>query len=166
MRPVILALMALAACAAPTAQGYRNPAVRISSSAAFEPARFEGQWQVVAGYGAEATCGVRPEVWTVDGSHGFVIRGNACAEGVLHGFATKAVMSGPGRLVRAAREGNEDLWVLWVDGDYRIAAIGTPDGRFGRIMARPGAARDDLIAAAREVLDFNGYDISRLQMLK
>lgn len=166
MRAVMALLMVLAGCAAPSVPGFRDPGARISSSAAFDGARFAGQWQVVAAYDEEAACGVRPEIWTLDAAAGFVIRGNDCAAGSVHGFATKGVVNGPGRILRAGRAGNEALWVMWVDADYRVAAIGTPDGRFGRIMARPGAARGDLIAAAREVMDFNGYDISRLQMLK
>ena len=65
----------------------------------------------------------------------------------------------PGRL-RA--ENGPELWVLWVDDDFRTAVIGTPDGSFGWIMNRPGQASGDRTAAAREVLDWSGYDLSRL----
>ena len=54
-----------------------------------------------------------------------------------------------------------ELWVLWVDDDFRTAVIGTPDGRFGWIMDRPGQASRDRTRAAREILDFNGYDTDR-----
>jgi len=52
--------------------------------------------------------------------------------------------------------------VLWVDQDYRVAVLGTPSGRWAMIVARPGAARADLVAAARDVLAFNGYDLAAL----
>ena len=52
--------------------------------------------------------------------------------------------------------------VLWVDDDFRTAVVGTPDGSFGWVMDRPGQGSADRMAAAREVLDFNGYDVGRL----
>ncbi len=55
-----------------------------------------------------------------------------------------------------------ELWILWVDDDFRTAVIGTPDGSLGWIMDRPGQASPDRTAAAREVLDWSGYDLGRL----
>ncbi len=168
MRRVILgASLLLAACVAkdPAPAGYRDPARMISSSTAFDPARFQGDWQVVAAFGAGAACGVLGESWAADAA-GFGIRGTACRAGGKHGFATRGRLSGPGRVVRDGPRGPEEQWILWVDGDYRVAAVGTPSGAFGHILARPGMARADLINAAREVMDFNGYDISRLVVLQ
>lgn len=54
------------------------------------------------------------------------------------------------------------LWVLWVDDGFRTAAVGTPDGRWGWILDRSTSGGADRIAAAREVLDFNGYDLTHL----
>ena len=55
-------------------------------------------------------------------------------------------------------------WVLWVDADYRTAAIGTPSGSFGWIIDRAKSGGEDRIKAARDVLGFNGYDLSRLKI--
>ncbi len=150
---------------APAPVAYRDPAAVISSTTAFDPARFQGDWQVVGAFGAGAACGVLAESWVIENG-AFTVRGTDCAGGRTRGFATRARLVGPGRLLRATRGGEEALWVLWVDGDYRIAAIGTPSGAFGRIMARPGVARADLTEAARQVLDFNGYDLSQLRMMR
>lgn len=153
------ALLVLAACDRQAARdtGYRTGPGMIGSAALFEPARFAGDWQVVAAYGPEAACGRRAEEWRL-APQGFDISGTACAPGGLQDFAAPGRLVGPGRVQRDLPTGAEEVWVLWVDSDYRIAAIGTPDGRFGRIMARPGQARDDLMTAARDVLTFNGYD--------
>ena len=164
-RVILIALaLALAACTREPAPGpgFRDPGVAISSSAAFDPARFAGRWHGVAAFGAEAACGGTVEDWQADAS-GFAIRGTACGKPGLTGFETRGQVVGPGRIARAGAGGAEVLWVLWVDADYRIAAIGTPSGQFGRILSRDPAPRGDLLAAAREILDFNGYDISRLQ---
>ena len=52
-------------------------------------------------------------------------------------------------------------WVLWADVDYRTLVIGSPDGRVGFMINRGGFPADRIIAA-REILDFNGYDLKRL----
>lgn len=163
---MVAACLMLAACSTKPAGpvGFRDPARVISSSTAFDPGRFQGDWQVVAAFGAGAGCGVLSENWAVDAS-GFVIRGTACGASGKTGFATRGRLTGPGRVVRDAPRGPEEQWILWVDGDFRVAAVGTPSGAFGHILARPGLARADLLTAAREVLDFNGYDISRLNFL-
>jgi apolipoprotein D and lipocalin family protein len=51
--------------------------------------------------------------------------------------------------------------VLWADADYRTLVIGTPDGSFGFILNRGGFPADRL-KAAREILAWNGYDLTQL----
>lgn len=143
---------------------YRDPAQTISSAALFDGARFQGDWQVVAAFGTDAGCGVLQERWQADAG-GFAVQGTRCTLSGKTKYATRARLTGPGRISRDLRDGAEQIWILWVDADYRVAAVGTPSGGFGRILVRPGQARADLITAAREVLDFNGYDISKLMML-
>ena len=71
-------------------------------------------------------------------------------------------VSGPGRF---AETGGRQFWVLWVDEGYRTAVIGTPDGSFGFVLNRDAAIPADRLEAARQVLDFNGYDVAQLQVL-
>ncbi len=52
--------------------------------------------------------------------------------------------------------------MLWVDFDYRVAVLGTPSGRWGMILSRQTPPRPDLIKAARDVMDFNGYDMTQV----
>lgn len=59
-----------------------------------------------------------------------------------------------------------DFWVLWVDEGFRTAVLGNPDGTFGWIVDRSTTGGADRIAAAREILDFNGYDVSRLRVTR
>lgn len=74
-----------------------------------------------------------------------------------------ANVTGPGRFVMPRGEGPPiEHWVLWTDEDYRVAAIGTPSGAFGWIMTK-GEARADLMQAAREIMDWNEYDMAHLQ---
>jgi apolipoprotein D and lipocalin family protein len=49
---------------------------------------------------------------------------------------------------------------MWMDADNRTAAIGTPGGSFGWIMDRKATGGDDRIQAAREIMEWQGYDMS------
>jgi apolipoprotein D and lipocalin family protein len=65
---------------------------------------------------------------------------------------------GPGRFVLPGLK--SPVWVLWVDGDYRSLVLGTPKGGFGIVLDR-GSMSGDREAAAREIFDWNGYDLRR-----
>ena len=45
----------------------------------------------------------------------------------------------------------------------RTSVIGSPDGRVGWVLDRSRDIPRDRLAAAREILAFNGYDLTRLQ---
>lgn len=91
---------------------------------------------------------------------------NTCRDGsgaVTERIEGTAEIVGPGRLeVRFPSVARADYWVLWVDEGYRTAVVGMPSGRAGWILNREPQIPPDRLAAAREVLDFNGYDLSRL----
>ncbi len=155
-------LAALAACA-PQGQGLRSQDAQISSSAAFDPARFVDVWHVVAAYGPEATCGPLTETWGRTGPESYRVTGTHCGTNGARAFVADARMTGPGRITREMQGVAETLWVLWVDADYRVAVIGTPDGSFARVLSRTPEVRGDLMRAARDVLRFNGYDPAGLR---
>ncbi|MGB3148356.1 MAG: lipocalin family protein [Paracoccaceae bacterium] len=161
---LVISAMALASCAPQPGGPYRDGKVAISSTTAFDPAGFLGPWEQVAAFGPEAACGRLTEVWSQENG-GLLVRAEACRAGQRHTAESPVRIVGPGRLSRGGLTGREE-WILWIDADQRVAAVGAPDGSFGRILARPGQARADLLEAARQVLDFNGYDISRLIFAK
>lgn len=150
---LVLAAAALTACA-PAPQGLRNAETPISSAVAFDPARFADVWHVVAAYGSETRCGPHTETWVRTGQSRYDVTGTRCGPNGARAFAETAAVTGPGRITR----GEEQLWVLWVDADYRVAVIGTPSGKFARVLSRTPGVREDLMRAARDVLRFNGYD--------
>ncbi|WP_143598867.1 lipocalin family protein [Pseudothioclava arenosa] len=135
---------------------------RMSSLALFEPVRMAGGWQVVAS-GTPGCAGARQD-WAAEGG-GYRISGIDCAGAAPMALDARMSVTGPGaRMAASGRAfGGAPVWLLWADQDYRVAVLGTPEGGFGMILARPGmAARGDLIAAAREVLAFNGYDLAQI----
>lgn len=151
--PFFAAALALAGCAPPP-QALRNAETPISSAVAFDAARFADVWHVVAAYGGEARCGPLSETWVMTGPASYGVTGTRCGPMGARAFAEAATVTGPGRITR----GGEQLWVLWVDADYRVAVIGTPSGQFARVLSRTPGVRDDLMRSARDVLRFNGYD--------
>jgi len=153
-------LAALAACVpTPRPAGLRDPGAAISSNASFDPARFADVWHVAATYGDEARCGPLAETWVPAEAGSYRVTGTTCGPRGARAFAAEARVTGPGRITR----GDEEIWILWVDADYRVAVVGTPSGRFARVLSRTPTVRPDLMEAARRVLRFNGYDPAGLR---
>ena len=55
-----------------------------------------------------------------------------------------------------------DIWVYWMDFDRRTVALGDPNGQFVAILDRSVNGGGDRITAAREILDWYGYDLTRV----
>jgi apolipoprotein D and lipocalin family protein len=176
MRVLVFALL-LAGCATQDSGGffsvYRDVETPIASKAIFEPARYLGVWHEVARFPVpfEAGCvGVTAEYGLRD--DGLLSVLNICrnADGSEKSrIDGTAEIVGPGRLkVRfpSVPFVAADYWVLWTDEDYRTAVVGAPNGRSGWILNREPTIRADRLNAARDVLEFNGYDLSRLQEVR
>jgi len=150
----------VAACSTPVqVTGYRNPAAKMYSSAVFDPARLEGSWRQVADFAPRPGCktqGLR----FASGGGGVRVEGGLCLAGLATDVTGPLVAVGPGRF--AVTGVPEPVWVLWADTDVRTLVIGTPSGRFGAILNRGADLPGDRMTAAREVLDWNGYDLDRL----
>ena len=170
--PGALALLALllAGCAA-VSPSYRDESVPITSIAAFDPARYAGRWHEVARYPVpfQARCTGPAVVDYAPRGDGTLSVVNTCptAPGQVARVEGVARPAGPGRLaVRFQGVPVEGpYWVLWVEEGYRTAVVGVRSGRAGWILNRDPRIPADRLRAAREVLDWNGYDLSRLQML-
>lgn len=159
----VLALSAvflLAACASAQNVGprYRVNDAQISSATGFDPMRFAGRWYEVAGFHT-GKCAVGAVTFTVQKSGDILITEGPCSSAKPR--QTLAKISGPGRL--APIEGGAPLWLLWIDSGYRTVVIGTPDGSFGYVLNRTREIPQDRLNAAREILDFNGYDLGALR---
>ena len=150
----ILGLALLTACT-PEPQTYRDTGVPLGATTRFEADRFAGDWQVVAGFGPT----MPGTVQIVPDDGGNILQITSSGRATPGGAYRQGV---PGELIPVSGRG-ETLVVMWVDEGFRTAAIGTPSGRFGVILNRDTDLPADRGAAAREILDFYGWDISRLQ---
>lgn len=165
MRPALAVLALLAACASPDT-GWRDGSRPIASAALFEPARFQGEWHVVARYPRAVDRECAREVMDYDGAAMRWRCTGADGSELRNWQGAARLQALPGRLATDLGSfGLDDFWVLWVDWDYRTAVIGTPSGAAGYVLNREPAIPSDRMAAAREVLDFNGYDTAALVQL-
>lgn len=161
-------LLCLTACGA-IAPSYRDWSVVIASSANFDPSRYLGRWYEVARYANpfQTDCAGAYVDYSAGEDEDILVR-NTClnADGaVIADIEGTARVVGPGRL-SVRLDGvpvTAPYWVLWVDESYRTAVVGQPDGRAGWVLNREPVIPQDRWIAAREVLDFNGYDLTRLQ---
>lgn len=165
----IAGLLALLTGCGAVAPSYRDQSVTIASNAAFDPARYLGRWYEIARYPNpfQSNCAGAIAEYAAAEDGGILLR-NTCldAEGNATDEITgRAELVGPGRL-SVRLQGvpvAAPYWVLWVDEGYRTAVVGQPDGRAGWVLNRDPVIPEDRWRAAREVLEFNGYDLSRLQ---
>ena len=168
LRRTALALVVMLAGCANTGQ-YRDTDVPIASIAAFDADRYAGLWYEVARFPVpfQSGCTDVTAEYTprADGQLG--VRNICLKEGRVSQIEGSARVTGPGRLsVRFDTVPfiSAPYWVLWVDQDYRTAVVGVPSGRAGWILNRAPEIPQDRLNAALQVLDFNGYDISRIMM--
>lgn len=168
MRRALVFLLFLAACG--TVGQYRDTSVPISSMAVFDPVRYAGTWYEIASFPTpfQAGCTNTQATYTPLGDGRLGVRNECLKDGVRESIEGTATVSGPGRLkVRlGAMPVAADYWVLWVDEGYRTAVVGVPSGKAGWILNREPEMPADRLRAAREVLTFNGYDLTRLQMTR
>lgn len=159
----VLTLM-LAACGG----GFRDGTVNISSIAVFDAQKYAGLWYEVASYPTffQSGCTNTTAEYQVIDAGTLSVRNRCLKNGVPTAIDGSATVSGPGRLT-VRLDGvpvAAPYWVLWVDEGYRTAVVGVPSGRAGWILNRTPDIPADRLAAARDVLEFNGYDLGGLQM--
>lgn len=161
--PVLLFLMACAPSSTPINVGHYRPAdAPIYSSAVLQSDRLVGTWVQVAGFAPSAYgCGAG-EVRIARSVKGLSVGYRLCLSGGEVRGGGEMGSAGPGRFTVPGQTGQ--WWVLWADADYRTLVIGTPSGQFGFILNRASKLPQDRLQAAREILDWNGYDLRRMQV--
>ncbi len=160
----ILLALVLVGCGS----GYRDKGVGMSSMAVFDPERYAGLWYEVASYPTpfQAGCSDTRAEYVVLPDNSLSVTNTCLRDGQQSVIEGRAEVVGPGRL-SVRLEGvpvAASYWVLWVDEGYRTAVVGVPSGRAGWILNRTPDIPADRLRAAREVLAFNGYDLSELRM--
>ncbi len=139
----------------------RAPGDPIYSNASFDLSRLSGTWQQVAGFATGPGCAGGKATFARDASGKTSGDARLCVAGRMQEWSGAVTRVGPGRFTIG---GGEPWWVLWDDTDNRTLVIGTPSGAFGFVLDRKEDLPADRLAAAREILDFNGYDLTTLKV--
>ena len=171
----VAALCALAACGAEPeappspARSFRDATAVMGSQTDVTAAQLDGTWIVRRAFPGDGT-GIGGAVTLTPGGEGFDLGWSALTCGpadCVPEEVTRAYQpSGPGRwrqVAGAEVAGPQVIWVFWVDGDRRTMAIGDPAGRYAFILDRSAEGGADRIAAAREILDWYGFDVGSMQ---
>ena len=172
-RLILLAASAalLVACVQkPPARGHswRNTGTEIYSNAVLNMADLKGDWQQVASFAEvpEASCKPGKVRFGTPEGGAVPVQADLCLDGARQTYAGQAALPVPGRLIPAAAGTGsigQPWWIIWADVNLRTLVIGTPSGEMGFILNRDGRLPADRLAAAREILEWNGYDLERLQ---
>lgn len=159
---LVLALMAACAAPSPPVQGFRDASAPFASTQRFETQRFLGEWVRVAAFAAPGQELSPQRQLYRRATTGQVVADVTGVDGVTRRQVYD--LTAPGRLRPQGQESRaEEMWVLWVDEGFRTAVLGTPSGSQAFILDRSNAPAPDRMRAAREILDWYGYDMARLQ---
>lgn len=169
-RLIFAALLVVCACAKPepTRLTYRDAGQGLYSNAVFERNRLAGHWTQVAAF-APANgphCPPGEAQFTPQGE-AMQLAATLCLGGEEVRYSGPISFPQTGRMLLSGADPagiGQPWWVLWVDTDYRTLVIGTPSGSFGFILNRDDRLPGDRLAAARDILDWGGYDLSKLHL--
>lgn len=154
------------------AEVFRDTSAQIASQTDVTAARMAGTWfirQRIGGISQKfdtLTLNVLP-----DDALQLAVTLGSCDQGVcdVKEHLILLVRTGPGRWTPRNPPGfwpPQDIWVMWMDFDSRTAAIGTPSGEFGWIMDKNPTGGRDRIVAARDIMEWFGYDMARLREVR
>lgn len=167
----LLAALLLAACSVGSSkvQGFRAKGP-IYSNAVMDMASITGRWAQVGTFSSKGSPGCPAGSADIaSGPAGLTIATRLCLNGGEVSYSGPLAITGPGRATPTGATRaplDREWWVLWADVDLRTLVIGTPDGSFGFILNRGGPLPQDRLKAARDILDWNGYDTSRLMTFR
>lgn len=177
MKRVVLALISalLVGCtekpSAPvqSVEVFRDTAAQIASQTDVTAARMTGDWVIRQRFAAPRTprSGMSLSALPNEALQ-LSVRGGDCVDDVCFEDEILIVLekTGPGRWTAQGPQTalpDGELWVMWMEFDSRTAAIGTPSGEFGWIMDKNRTGGGDRITAARDIMDWFGYNVSRLE---
>lgn len=152
---------------------YRNASAQIASQTDVTAERMTGDWYIRQSFAGPSDFENPIEMRELPSgalqmrATFSVCQFDQCVEGVQPLVLLEP--SGPGRwtpLDAPFGLPQQEIWVMWMDFDSRTMAIGTPSGEFGWILDKNPAGGQDRITAARDIMDWFGYDVARLEKVE
>ena len=164
--------LALVGCASgpPSGDGaaFRNLTAPIGVTSRYDNARFAGVWHVRGAYPRDADLvEVQRLGADTDDVQWSLVSRDCPAAGACQRRDTRlqAEVDQPGAdRLRTSDGTTYRAVVLWVDEGFRTAAVGDPSGAFAWVLDRKPRGGADRITAARQLLEFSGFDLSAMEM--
>ena len=150
-------------------ESFRDQSAQIASQTNVAASRMAGDWVIRQRVASQkGPIGGMTLSELPAGALQLSVLGGDCIDDVCFETETLVLLepTGPGRWTAVnppAGVVTAEIWVMWMDFDTRTAAIGTPSGEFGWIMDKNPTGGRDRITAARDIMDWFGYDVERLQ---
>lgn len=157
----------------PDVSTLRNPTAQVASQADVAAQDLSGVWFVRQSAGNRWPASETRVTFQPDGANlivvaqGFTCQSTGTCEPLNIVVTYTPLATGRWQRVmpssaRADRFPSE-LWVYWMDFDDRTMAIGNPNGDMVAILDRSATGGGDRIIAARDILDWFGYDLSQIR---
>jgi len=148
---------------------YRDPSAQIASQTNVTAGRLAGAWTIRQRFAGEGRFG---DTFTLtalpDDALQVSFPRQICVDGECSDVVEPLILlekTGPGRWMPVDPPRgwpDAEMWVMWMDFDDRTAALGTPSGEFGWIIDKSATGGADRIIAARDIMEWFGYDMARL----
>lgn len=155
-RAALCLCVLLLGCAPSVESGFRDLSKPMGASSRFDAGSFAGSWQVAAAFGSLAEDAL--EVMIAEDEGQITLAG-------LPQVAGSYRQGVPGELIPSDIS-SDPLIVMWIDEEIETAAIGFVSGRYGALIDRDGNVPPDRAAAARDVFEFYGWNVSGLKGLE
>jgi len=149
------ALLVVAGCVTPPTPVYRDTAQPLSITTRAAPGLWQGSWYLRAATPRER------EIAKLGFDAGSITPN--CAPSCGAGWHVAPIGTNRWQLTDATGQTRE-LWLIWIDDSGRTVALGEPDGRYAWVLDRSSKGGFDRIQAAREILEFNGYDAGQIAL--
>lgn len=171
-----LMALALAGCAVdsvPTGDAaipFRNPTAPIGVTSRYDDARFAGVWFVRAVVDRGSSLVQVERRTDASGDVAWVLFLEACPTGggqcpvIEDAWAARTDVPGADVITDPRNGSTQRPVVVWVDADYRTAAVGDEGGAFAWVLDRAPRGGADRIKAARQVLEFSGFDLRQMRV--
>lgn len=147
---------------------FRDTGAQIASQTDVTAARMAGDWVIRQRFASpQGPVGGLSLTELPDGALQVSILGGDCAQDTCFEVETLILLepTGPGRWTPVNAGpwmSDREIWVMWMDFDSRTASLGTPSGEFGWIMDKNATGGRDRITAARDIMEWFGYNLSQL----
>ncbi|WP_299154793.1 lipocalin [uncultured Tateyamaria sp.] len=158
--------LALAACAPPPDGGtLRDLNVPIGVTSRYDDARFGGAWQVRGAYPVDGDLVTVERIGRVQDGAAWILAAQPCPTCPVSQTTWVGEVDVPGAdRLRSPTGAMRRAVVIWVDEGFRTGAIADPDGQFAWVLDRNATGGADRIKAARQILEFSGFDLATMRM--